>query len=77
METCPIEVHQCHSYILHCFYCVMESCSSIFNYPLEVFIIAFSATCVSIIALVAEKYSLLTPNYWRNFFIGISYHVRL
>ena len=54
METWPFEVHQCHSHLWDCFYCVIDYFRIMFNYPLEIFIIAFSATCVSIIALVAE-----------------------
>ena len=70
METCSLAVHQCQSYLWHCLCCIMEYYCSIFNYHLVIILIAFSATCVSIIALVAEIYMIfITPNYdWRKIF---------
>ena len=38
----------------------MDSVCSLFNYPLEIILIAFADTCVSIIVLVAEAISF----YW-------------
>ena len=40
-----------------CFGCVIDSYCSLFNYHLGIIIIAFAATCVSIIFLVAKKIS--------------------
>ena len=38
------------------------------NYPLAIILIAFSTTCVSIIAFVAESIIIyLTPNYWKKY----------
>ena len=49
---------------LQYFLYVMDYYCSIFNYPLLIFLISIAVMCVSIIALVAEKYYFTDSSLW-------------
>ena len=67
LETFLKAVHRRHSYLWHCFCCVMDSYCNLLNFPLVIIIIA--PCCYVCFCYYLSGWSniiFLTPNYWRN-----------